>query len=60
MSLLTHFAFFGHPESVVFDEVHFGKYISGYYTGEYFFDIHPRWGSSLLLDLQNFFILVQM
>lgn len=30
------------PAQVVFDEVHFGKFISAYCcTGEYFFDIHP-------------------
>lgn len=40
-SLLAHFIFFGYPNSTVFDEVHFGKFISGYFTGQYFFDIHP-------------------
>lgn len=40
-SLGVHFVFFGHPNETVFDEVHFGKFISGYFTGEYFFDIHP-------------------
>ena len=33
-----------HPQEAVFDEVHFGKFISGYFTGEYFFDIHPPLG----------------
>lgn len=40
-SFLTHFIFFGYPRETVFDEVHFGKFISGYFNGEYFFDIHP-------------------
>ncbi len=44
LGLLTRFMFFGHPNETVFDEVHFGKFISGYYTGEYFFDIHPPLG----------------
>eukprot|EP01094_Clydonella_sp_ATCC50884_P025580 TRINITY_DN6771_c1_g1_i1.p1 TRINITY_DN6771_c1_g1~~TRINITY_DN6771_c1_g1_i1.p1 ORF type:complete len:525 (-),score=174.02 TRINITY_DN6771_c1_g1_i1:229-1803(-) len=30
-----------HPNSIVFDEEHFGKFLSWYITGEYFFDIHP-------------------
>ena len=41
LSVVTHFAFFGYPNQTVFDEVHFGKFISAYYTGEYYYDIHP-------------------
>ena len=48
LSVLTHFAFFGHPNQTVFDEVHFGKFISGYFTGQYFFDIHPPLGKLLI------------
>lgn len=40
-SFLTHFIFFGYPRATVFDEVHFGKFVSGYFDGSYFFDIHP-------------------
>ncbi|MEK7506500.1 MAG: phospholipid carrier-dependent glycosyltransferase, partial [Patescibacteria group bacterium] len=48
VSLIVHFAYFGQPKETVFDEVHFGKFISGYFTGNYFFDIHPPLGKLLL------------
>ncbi|KAA8499450.1 Dolichyl-phosphate-mannose--protein mannosyltransferase 4 [Porphyridium purpureum] len=34
----------GHPDTVVFDEVHFGKFVHAYMTGEHYFDIHPPLG----------------
>lgn len=55
VSLLTHFIFFGHPNQTVFDEVHFGKFISGYYTHEYFFDIHPPLGKLILAGFGKVF-----
>lgn len=42
MALLTRFIGLDHPAQVVFDEVHFGKFITAYCcNGERFFDIHP-------------------
>jgi len=46
--LLLHFIFIGQPAEVVFDEVHYGKYINGYLTGEFFYNIHPPLGTLLL------------
>jgi dolichyl-phosphate-mannose-protein mannosyltransferase len=47
-SVVTHFLFWGKPNGVVFDEVHFGKFITGYFTHQYFFDIHPPLGKLLI------------
>ena len=51
LSLLTRFAFFGNPAETVFDEVHFGKFVSGYFTGQYFFDIHPPLGKLMIAGM---------
>lgn len=55
LSVGTHFAFFGHPNQTVFDEVHFGKFISGYYTHEYYFDIHPPLGKLMIAGFAKIF-----
>src|SRR3989338_7986155 len=42
VSLVVHFSALSWPAEVIFDEVHFGKFITAYCcTGERFFDIHP-------------------
>ena len=48
LGLLTRFSGLNWPRQVVFDEVHFGKFVSGYITGRYFFDIHPPLGKLLI------------
>lgn len=54
-SIATHFAFFGHPNQVVFDEVHFGKFVSAYYTHSYYFDIHPPLGKLMVAGFAKLF-----
>lgn len=42
LSGVTHFVGLSQPREVIFDEVHFGKFVTAYCcTGERFFDIHP-------------------
>ncbi len=51
VSLTLHFVGIWHPREAVFDEVHFGKFVSGYMTGEYFFDIHPPLGKLMIAGM---------
>lgn len=48
LGFFTRFLFFGHPNSAVFDEIYFNDFASSYYTGEYYYDIHPPLGKLLL------------
>ena len=48
VSLITHFPRLEFPNEVVFDETHFGQFLSGYITGKRFFDIHPPLAKLLL------------
>lgn len=47
LAFITRFWGISHPNEVVFDEVHFGKFASYYLQKTYFFDVHPPFGKLL-------------
>ncbi|KAI1110504.1 glycosyltransferase family 39 protein [Nemania sp. NC0429] len=47
LAFVTRFWGISHPNEVVFDEVHFGKFASYYLEHTYFFDVHPPFGKLL-------------
>jgi dolichyl-phosphate-mannose-protein mannosyltransferase len=47
LAFITRFWAITHPDQVVFDEVHFGKFASYYLQRTYFFDVHPPFGKLL-------------
>lgn len=49
LSFYSRFCGLDHPNEVVFDEKHFGQFVSWYVRGEYFIDIHPPLGKLLML-----------
>ncbi|MCJ1402446.1 hypothetical protein MMC11_005666 [Xylographa trunciseda] len=55
LAFVTRFWGIGHPNEVVFDEVHFGKFASYYLQRTYFFDVHPPFGK-LLFALMGWFV----
>ncbi|HEY4475517.1 MAG TPA: phospholipid carrier-dependent glycosyltransferase [Candidatus Paceibacterota bacterium] len=54
LAIITRFWNLGEPPEVVFDEVHFGKFVSAYFTNEYYFDIHPPLGKLMIAAAAKF------
>lgn len=48
LAIYTRFTKISFPTSVVFDEVHFGKFASYYLERTYFFDLHPPFAKLLI------------
>ncbi|KAG6988853.1 hypothetical protein G7Y79_00069g096450 [Physcia stellaris] len=55
LAFISRFWGISHPNEVVFDEVHFGKFASYYLQRTYFFDVHPPFGK-LLFALMGWFV----
>ncbi len=54
-AFLTRFIFLAYPSEAVFDEVHFGKFVSYYFNNQYYFDIHPPLGKMLIAGFVRIF-----
>jgi len=55
LAVATRFWNLGYPAEVVFDEVHFGKFVSAYFTHQYYFDIHPPLGKLMIFVFSRIF-----
>ena len=54
-SFLTRFIYFGWPDSAIIDEINFGKYLSSYFTHQYYLDVHPPLGKLIVAGFASFF-----
>lgn len=54
VALCTRFYKLSEPNNIVFDELHYGKYVSLYLKRIFFFDQHPPLGKQLISAVANF------
>ncbi|XP_055299560.1 protein O-mannosyltransferase 1 [Sitodiplosis mosellana] len=54
VALCTRFYRLSEPNNIVFDELHYGKYVSLYLKRTFFFDQHPPLGKQLISAVANF------
>lgn len=54
IALCTRFYRLNEPNNIVFDELHYGKYVSLYLKRTFFFDQHPPLGKQLISAVANF------
>ena len=55
LAFATRFYNINSPGEIVFDEVHFGKFVSYYVCREYFFDVHPPLGKLVFAGVAKIF-----
>jgi len=55
LSFLTRFLFLTHPSDLVFDEVYFQEFVKSYFSGQYYFDIHPPLGKLMIYFFASIF-----
>lgn len=55
LAFFTRLFFLIYPSEVVFDEVYFGKFVSAYFSGKYYFDIHPPLGKLIIAGFAKIF-----
>lgn len=53
IALATRFYKLSEPNNIVFDELHYGKYVSMYLKRTFFFDQHPPLGKQLISAVAN-------
>ncbi|XP_055383708.1 protein O-mannosyltransferase 1 [Condylostylus longicornis] len=53
VALLTRLYRLSTPNNIVFDELHYGKYVSLYMKNTFFFDQHPPFGKQLIAGLAH-------